>query len=534
MLREGQARRPHGRARGDQERPSPMVEILTPQGIEEMESQPQGPASRTSCPKKTKKTARRRSPRRSRCSTQEEASKLVDMEVVTTRGHPARRAVGHRLPRRDRQDRRPRGHARPRRLARGRAARPAADRRGLDGQHEVRHGADRPHPVHRRGRVPHREAVRPDPGAPGPLPDPRRARAADARRLRPHPHRAEERARQAVRRAAWRPRASGSRSPTTRSTRSRAIAAAVNERTENIGARRLHTVLERLLDELSFDAPEIGGARGRRSTRRTCATKLEDDRRGRGSLALHPLATRVGERRRPDGSRRFVFAFDIRFSDGDRLRGRVIHSALMRDRIEKAEVLLEALPYIRRFSGKTIVIKYGGHAMANDELKESFAQDIVLLKYVGMNPVIVHGGGPQIDSMLETAGRRVEVRPRHAGHRRADDGRRRDGAGRQDQQGDRRPDQPARRTRRRPLGQGRRADLGQEATEDADRRADQWTSGSSARSSAINPRVIESLDRRRLHPGDRAGRRRPSTARPTTSTPTSSPARSRRRCTPRS
>ena len=76
----------------------------------------------------------------------------------------------------------------------------------------------------------------------------------------------------------------------------------------------------------------------------------------------------------------------------------------MKDRIEKAEILLEALPYLRRFFGKTIVIKYGGHAMANDELKESFAQDVVLLKYVGMNPVIVHGGGPQINSMLDKLG----------------------------------------------------------------------------------------------------------------------------------
>ncbi len=76
----------------------------------------------------------------------------------------------------------------------------------------------------------------------------------------------------------------------------------------------------------------------------------------------------------------------------------------MKDNIAKAEVLLEALPYLRRFFGKTIVIKYGGHAMANDELKESFAQDVVLLKYVGMNPVIVHGGGPQINSMLQALG----------------------------------------------------------------------------------------------------------------------------------
>lgn len=72
--------------------------------------------------------------------------------------------------------------------------------------------------------------------------------------------------------------------------------------------------------------------------------------------------------------------------------------------LEKAEVLLESLPYLQQFYGKTIVIKYGGHAMANDALKDSFAQDIVLLKFVGMNPVIVHGGGPQIDGMLEKLG----------------------------------------------------------------------------------------------------------------------------------
>ena len=65
---------------------------------------------------------------------------------------------------------------------------------------------------------------------------------------------------------------------------------------------------------------------------------------------------------------------------------------------------MEALPYIQRFYGKTFVVKYGGHAMENEELKQSFAQDIVLLKYVGINPVVVHGGGPQIDSVLEKMG----------------------------------------------------------------------------------------------------------------------------------
>jgi acetylglutamate kinase len=72
--------------------------------------------------------------------------------------------------------------------------------------------------------------------------------------------------------------------------------------------------------------------------------------------------------------------------------------------IAKAEILLDALPYIRRFSGKTMVIKYGGHAMVDEELKESFAQDIVLLKFVGINPVIVHGGGPQIAVLLQQLG----------------------------------------------------------------------------------------------------------------------------------
>jgi acetylglutamate kinase len=70
------------------------------------------------------------------------------------------------------------------------------------------------------------------------------------------------------------------------------------------------------------------------------------------------------------------------------------------DLVQRAEILLEALPYIRRFSGKTIVVKYGGNAMIDEELKQAFARDVVLLKFVGINPVIVHGGGPQIDRML--------------------------------------------------------------------------------------------------------------------------------------
>ena len=73
----------------------------------------------------------------------------------------------------------------------------------------------------------------------------------------------------------------------------------------------------------------------------------------------------------------------------------------MDELIQKADILLEALPFIRRFSGKTIVIKYGGHAMQDEALKQHFAEDIVLLKYVGMKPVVVHGGGPQIGQLLK-------------------------------------------------------------------------------------------------------------------------------------
>jgi acetylglutamate kinase len=73
--------------------------------------------------------------------------------------------------------------------------------------------------------------------------------------------------------------------------------------------------------------------------------------------------------------------------------------------MERAEILLEALPYIRRFYNKTIVIKYGGHAMVDDELKDLFAKDVVMMKYIGIHPVVVHGGGPQIGSFLKKLGK---------------------------------------------------------------------------------------------------------------------------------
>jgi acetylglutamate kinase len=76
----------------------------------------------------------------------------------------------------------------------------------------------------------------------------------------------------------------------------------------------------------------------------------------------------------------------------------------LQDLIERAQVLIEALPYIQRFRGKTFVIKYGGHAMLTPELRENFAQDIVLLESVGINPVVVHGGGPQITELIGKLG----------------------------------------------------------------------------------------------------------------------------------
>jgi len=80
----------------------------------------------------------------------------------------------------------------------------------------------------------------------------------------------------------------------------------------------------------------------------------------------------------------------------------------MKDAGEKAHILADALPYIREFSGKTVVIKYGGHAMENEALAELFATDVVLMRLVGMNPVVVHGGGPQITELMRRLGKEPE------------------------------------------------------------------------------------------------------------------------------
>lgn len=80
----------------------------------------------------------------------------------------------------------------------------------------------------------------------------------------------------------------------------------------------------------------------------------------------------------------------------------------MESLISRANILIEALPYIKTFFGKIMVIKYGGKAMVDEKLKHSFAQDIVLLKYIGVKPVIVHGGGPQISDVMEKMGKKAE------------------------------------------------------------------------------------------------------------------------------
>ena len=77
----------------------------------------------------------------------------------------------------------------------------------------------------------------------------------------------------------------------------------------------------------------------------------------------------------------------------------------MKKCMERAEILVEALPYIRRFFNKTVVIKYGGHAMVDEELKDNFARDVVMMKFIGIHPVVVHGGGPQIGSLLKRLGK---------------------------------------------------------------------------------------------------------------------------------
>ena len=135
--------------------------------------------------------------------------------------------------------------------------------------------------------------------------------------------------------------------------------------------------MEKLLEEISFEPRTTG--QGADDRRRIRPAALHDIMRARISLAVHPVTSP------PD--------------------------------VRRVEILMEALPYIREFRGKTVIIKYGGAAMDQADLKEPFALDVILLKLVGINPVIVHGGGPQIGALMKRLGKE----PRFVGGMRVTD-----------------------------------------------------------------------------------------------------------------
>ena len=192
-----------------------------------------------------------------------------------------------------------------------------------------------------------------------------------------------------------------------------------------------------------------------------------------------------------------------------------------RDPRRRPAILAEALPYIREFSGTTVVIKYGGHAMDDPALADLFAQDVVLMRLVGMNPVVVHGGGPQITDLM----RRLGKEPEFVDGLRVTDAEsvdivrmalvgkvNREIVAALNQHGS---------LRGRPVGRGRRAHHGRDARRAARLRR---------RRRQHRPVDRAQAAQRGAHPGDRHGRASTSSARPTTSTPTPSPARSRGRC----
>ena len=90
----------------------------------------------------------------------------------------------------------------------------------------------------------------------------------------------------------------------------------------------------------------------------------------------------------------------------------------MKENVERAKVLIESLPYFQQFRHKTVVIKYGGHAMVDENLKKQFALDVILLNQIGVNVVIVHGGGPQINQLLDRLEHKAQLCAGDAGHRR--------------------------------------------------------------------------------------------------------------------
>ena len=379
-------------------RRAPLVSVLGGQGLEDMESRLKdmlGNIPGLGGKRERRRMTRRRRAPRARGRRGAEAARPWIRSSARRCAAPSSPASCSST----RSTRSPgeRGARRARRLARGRAARPAADRRGLDREHQVRPGAHRSRAVHRRGRVPRLEGLRPDPGAAGPLSDPRRARRAHARRLRAHPDRAEERADAPVRRADARRGHRARVHRRTRSTRSPSTPrkpTAAPRTSARAGCTRSWKRCSRSCRSPRPSAP----SRASRSTPRTCVRCSR--RCSRTKTSPVSFCSRVVgiKRRRSSAPPRFDFrprcAQDSVFPQPARVRR-------CDELIEKAAVLHEALPYIRRFHGKTFVIKYGGAAMAEEALRESFARDVVLMKYVGIHPVVVHGGGPQIDEQLD-------------------------------------------------------------------------------------------------------------------------------------
>jgi ATP-dependent HslUV protease ATP-binding subunit HslU len=240
----------------------PSFEIVTDQGVEEMDINVKEMLPGLFGGKKKR-----------RKTTVAEAREILQAEEEggsstrpgRARGGRARAVLGIVFSTRSTRSRGARRAAAARRVARGRPARPPADRRGHLRQHEVRVRQDGPRPLHRGRRVSRLEAVGPDPGAAGPLPDPRRARLADRGGLRPHPDGARERPAEAVPRAARGEGVDLSFSDEAVGEIAR-DAERVNRALENIGARRLHTILERLLEDISFAARRTRASRSASSS----------------------------------------------------------------------------------------------------------------------------------------------------------------------------------------------------------------------------------------------------------------------------
>ena len=203
---------------------------------------------------------------------------------------------------------------------------------------------------------------------------------------------------------------------------------------------------------------------------------------------------------------------------------------------QQARILSEALPYMQRYDEEIVVVKYGGHAMGEEHLARDFARDIVLLEQTAINPIVVHGGGPQIEAMLKRVGVQSQFAAGLAHHRRADARNRRNGAGRLHQQADGRLHQRGRRQGGRPVRQGRQH--GGRAQADAHRGRSRFRHREGDRS-----RLCRRAGKGRHH----GARRRfsaassfrcwrrsppPPTAAPSTSMPTPLPARSPARSRP--